>query len=544
MTKRAVIYARVSTEEQKEHGYGLVRQEQECLKYAEHHGIDIVDIIKDDCSGTSLDRPGLSELRQRLVRELIDTVIVHDIDRLSRDVTDFLILRREWMQEQNIEIHYAVSGPDTDDFNGLLMSGVKGMIKQGENDQRRKYTMKGRDNKAEDGKPVLMGIVPYGYDKIGHGREAYLVIDEPKALVIKNIFNWYVHGNGSDKPMSLRKITVELIRREVPPPSYKNRKAKTWYPGSICKILSNETYIGKMYYGKVRTKKLKGSRINQPKEKWIEIPVPELQIVDEQLFRAAENRTKINIRRSKRNRKNQYLLSGHIRCGDCGLAAHGKTERRRSPERKYYRCSSSVTIHNDCIAKSMTLPANEVENFVWDWLVSLLTDEKALEDGLRHLVEQRERELDYKLHELDNIEKVIQVSDARISRLVIEMSYHDPGIVLDTLRDEVKVLGNQREEYKLEQKRLDSEIKQVEISEKTQEMIKSMAATVRDKLPEADFNQKRLLLDKLDVEIIFYREDEIMRAVVECAIPIERKIETCISRNMILGQMEAPFLEI
>ena len=113
---RAIIYCRVSTDEQKEHGYGLVRQEQECLKYAESHDIEVVDVIEDDCSGTSLDRPGLSELRHRLVSESIEVVIVHDIDRLSRDVTDFLILRREWMQEQGIEIHYAVSGLDTDDF--------------------------------------------------------------------------------------------------------------------------------------------------------------------------------------------------------------------------------------------------------------------------------------------------------------------------------------------------------------------------------------------------------------------------------------------
>ena len=544
MTKRAVVYARVSTDEQKEHGYGLVRQEQECLKYADYHSLEVIDIIKDDCTGTSLDRPGLSELRERLSRESIDVVIVHDIDRLSRDVTDFLILRREWMQEQGKEIHYAVSGLDTDDFNGLLLSGVKGMLKHGENDSRRRYTMKGRDNKAEDGKPVLMGIVPYGYNKIGHGKEAYLVIDEPKALIIQNIFNWYVNGNGSDRPMSLRKIAIELINREVPPPSYKNRRAKTWYPGSICKIITNETYIGKMYFGKVRTEKLKGPRINQPKENWIEIPVPELQIIDEQLFRAAEKRTKVNIRRSKRNRKSQYLLSGHIRCGDCGLAAHGKTERRQSPERKYYRCSSSVAIHVDCIARSKSLPANDVEQFVWDWLVNLLTDEQSLENGLRQLVKKRESELDLKLQDRDHIDKIIKNTDARINRLVVEMSNHDPGIVLDTLRDEVRLLGRQREELEHEHRKLLADINQVEISEDTHDKIKLMAASVRDKLPDANYDQKRWLLDTLDVEVLFYRVDESTRLVIECAIPIERNIETCISRNMILGQMEAPFLEI
>ena len=54
--KRAVLYARVSTDEQAEHGYSLQTQIEACQRYAESHGLSVVAMFKDDYTGTKLAR--------------------------------------------------------------------------------------------------------------------------------------------------------------------------------------------------------------------------------------------------------------------------------------------------------------------------------------------------------------------------------------------------------------------------------------------------------------------------------------------------------
>ena len=66
--KRAVLYARVSTDEQAEKGYSLSSQIEACRKYAEGHGFSIAVEFREDYTGTRLDRPELDELRGMIER--------------------------------------------------------------------------------------------------------------------------------------------------------------------------------------------------------------------------------------------------------------------------------------------------------------------------------------------------------------------------------------------------------------------------------------------------------------------------------------------
>ncbi len=97
MTKRVVLYARVSTDEQAEKGYSLPTQLEACRKYAQVHGLDVVCEISDDYTGTSLDRPGLDQLRGMIARREVEAVIVYTSDRWSRKLAHMLILREEFM---------------------------------------------------------------------------------------------------------------------------------------------------------------------------------------------------------------------------------------------------------------------------------------------------------------------------------------------------------------------------------------------------------------------------------------------------------------
>lgn len=88
MTKQnAIIYARVSTEEQKKKGYSVTGQIRDCTKYAQRMGYDVIEIFADEgISAKDLNRADL----QRMFRYIkkngkdIDAVIFWKWDRLSR----------------------------------------------------------------------------------------------------------------------------------------------------------------------------------------------------------------------------------------------------------------------------------------------------------------------------------------------------------------------------------------------------------------------------------------------------------------------------
>ncbi len=87
-TTQAVIYCRVSTEQQAKEGDGVRSQEQRCRSYAQMMGYETVQVFTDDgVSGALIDRPGMGALLKFLRSRSGDTVvIIDDISRIARDV--------------------------------------------------------------------------------------------------------------------------------------------------------------------------------------------------------------------------------------------------------------------------------------------------------------------------------------------------------------------------------------------------------------------------------------------------------------------------
>jgi len=83
--KRAALYRRVSGEEQKEKGYFIPDQRTETLEYCVHENLEVVREFEDaGYSGKFLERPDLDELRDLIVSDGVDVVVVSKRDRLAR----------------------------------------------------------------------------------------------------------------------------------------------------------------------------------------------------------------------------------------------------------------------------------------------------------------------------------------------------------------------------------------------------------------------------------------------------------------------------
>ena len=93
--QKALIYCRVSTEEQAEQGYSLDAQEKLCKAFALNNGYSVAGIYRDEGkSGTSLDRPALKNLLAKCQdKQSISAVIVQETDRLARNTQDHLTLK-------------------------------------------------------------------------------------------------------------------------------------------------------------------------------------------------------------------------------------------------------------------------------------------------------------------------------------------------------------------------------------------------------------------------------------------------------------------
>jgi hypothetical protein len=158
------------------------------------------------------------------------------------------------------------------------------------------------------------------------GRE----IDEAEAAVVRRIFAEFAQGR------SPREIAVALNGARVPGPN-----GSTWGPSTIygnwrrgTGLLNNELYAGELVWNRQRfikdpTTGKRQARLNPP-EAWVRRAVPELRIVDEDLWDAVKLRQG-HIRqavtsepgdgvRSEKARRPGYLLSHLIRCGSCEVA--------------------------------------------------------------------------------------------------------------------------------------------------------------------------------------------------------------------------------
>ena len=63
-SRRAVLYARVSTQEQADKGYSLAQQIEALRAYAAQEGYEVLEEVSDPGqSGASLERPGMDRVR-------------------------------------------------------------------------------------------------------------------------------------------------------------------------------------------------------------------------------------------------------------------------------------------------------------------------------------------------------------------------------------------------------------------------------------------------------------------------------------------------
>lgn len=368
---------RVSTAGQARDGTSLQSQDETVREFAAAHGLTVIEVIADDHTGRTRDRPGLRRLRELVAARAIAAVIIPKIDRLARRA-HLGIATERWLLDQGVRVLYTDLPVDLSTPVGRYISTSFHGVSELVSDLIRENTSKGRRKIARGRGAMPIGFAPYGYHQITRaqsavlveyaGRSGELVVMEEEAEVVRQVFALCAAGH-----------SLSGIARLLNEQGRTTRAGNPWRVCSVRVMLRNSTYRGDRHYGQQEARQQEEltehgnprvTRRTRPPEEWIHLPVPAL--VSPALWHAAQARLEENRLRHTGPPSGRWPLRGVIACGKCttatgrGRAFAGNFSRKSTgAEYREYRCTSRCDRTLQQPPCGVRIPALRVEAMAW-----------------------------------------------------------------------------------------------------------------------------------------------------------------------------------
>ena len=417
--KKAVIYARFSSDNQREES--IDAQVRAIEEYAERNNIIITNCYIDEAkSATTDNRPAFQQMINESERKNFDYVIVHKLDRFSRDRYDSAIYKRK-LKLNGISVLSVLENLDNSPESIILESVLEGMNEYYSKNLAREVK-KGMKENALNCK-WNGGTPPLGYDLDENKK---LVINEYEANAVRLIYDMYVAGNGYS-------VIIDTLNDQ----GYRTKLGNNFSKNSLYEILRNEKYIGNYVYNR-RKRNSNGSYNNHKESKniiRIENGIP--KIIEKEVWNKVQTIRMSNKRKSSSKAKNLYLLSGIIYCGECGgkMSGHSTTQKYKSGETvrtEYYVCIDKKKKRNNCSSKMIR--ADKLEKTIVNMFSDILFTESNIDAIIKsmkqYLLKNNKTDIPKLKDELSNIEKEIQNFVTAISN----------GINSETMVDKINEL--------------------------------------------------------------------------------------------------------
>ena len=383
MKKNAAIYARVSSDRQKEEKT-IASQTTLLQEYARTHEYWVPPewVFEDEgCSGGTLSRPALERLRDLAASGAVETVLVYAPDRLSRKYA-YQVLLLEEFGRFGVQTHF-LKGAGGDSPEEQLLVQFQGMIAEYERAQIAERTRRGKKHRARTGCVNVLCGAPYGYRYVRKTdcSDAYYAVIEAEAEIVREIFRLY-----TEALWSIGAIARELNARGVATRFAKSR----WERSTVWGMLKNPAYRGSACFGKTEraerqriTKSLRArggfsarnsaNRARDPRE-WIAIPVPAL--VSSESFEMAQEQLAENKRLSARRTKTPTLLQGLLVCEQCGYGLYRTSTKTTRRQVQYYRCTGSDRYRHlgGPVCQCRPIRQDYLDELVWTEVMRLLNE--------------------------------------------------------------------------------------------------------------------------------------------------------------------------
>ena len=247
--------------------------------------------------------------------------------------------------------------------------------------------------------------------------------------------------------------------------------------------------------------------------------LPELALIDVAMFDAVEKRRNNSRAVAVFERKYDCRLAGHLRCS-CGMGMSANPMARG----KYlcYCCNSYVNKKHMRECAELRVRADYADAAVWEWLASQLRDEEKLDQALRQIAERRETEVAGKRVRLALLDDLIAVAEKKVRRLSKAFADEPDETVASAVQGQMKQAGRERSALAVERDALAADVAAGELTEADIATIKAMAAGIRRRMRGPTFDQKRELLNLLDVQVKLQwsGKDRGVYAVCELNVPL------------------------
>lgn len=313
---KAAVYARYSSDNQ--NICSIDAQIRAIREYCDKNDIVIVKTYIDEAlTATNDDREAFLEMVEHSSEKKFDTIIVHKLDRFARNRYDSSFYKKK-LQDNGVRVVSVLEFLDDSPESIILESVLEGMAEYYSKNLAREVR-KGMKENALKAKHNG-GIPPLGYDVTP---EKYYSINEKEAEAVKLIFKLYLDNAGYST------IASELNKR-----GYRSKRGTEFSKVSIRDILLNEKYTGTYIFGKKdKHGKLTGKEIR------VENALP--VIIPMEMFQRVIDMFGTKKYGPHSNAKVNYLLTGFLECGECGLSyVGGGRVKGRTKYYHIYVCSS------------------------------------------------------------------------------------------------------------------------------------------------------------------------------------------------------------
>jgi site-specific DNA recombinase len=195
MSKRAVLYARVSGDDRKYATSGIESQLADCQEYAKKQGYKIVGEhyeTPDKATSGADWLPEIETILKLAYDGFFDVLVVREIDRLARNRFKQMSIENE-LEGQGIHVEYVI-GQYIDSAEGRLLRSVMSDFAEYEREKTLERTKRGSIRSVMAGNVIVGGSnAPFGYDVIEIDGKRILKINEREATIVRLIFRLYAH---------------------------------------------------------------------------------------------------------------------------------------------------------------------------------------------------------------------------------------------------------------------------------------------------------------------------------------------------------------
>ncbi len=344
---KAALYCRISREDGTGKDISIDSQRLKLTGFAKLNEFDIYDVYVDNgYSGTNFSRPAFEEMMKAAEHKKFNCIIVKDLSRLGREYIQsgnlieniFPSLGIRFIAiDDNVDI-----SPDGETNSNILIP-FQNLFNELYPMDISKKTKSALYAKAQAGE-YIASFATYGYKKCRHNKNQ-IEVDNVVAWVVQKIFALCKSG------WSISAITRWLRMQGIlTPHAYRTGGTSTnWSSGTVCKILHDETYLGKTIYGRRKKISYKSPiMIPRNRDEWIVVENTHPALVSQEDFDIVQ----AILERNTHNRGNSsscsyQIFRGKLRCGTCGEQLNFCREPRISnPDEGYYVCRQNKRYGN------------------------------------------------------------------------------------------------------------------------------------------------------------------------------------------------------